>query len=172
MDEVDREVFLEVLAEVIEQLNWTLHAYCLMSSHDHLLGETPDGNLSKGMRQLNGVYTQRFNRRHGRVGHALQGRYKGIIVQKQSLLELACYIVLNPVRARNGAQRQRLALRPLPRYGRASRGTGMAGDRSYPVHLWRAPLGSSGAVSGVRGSGEGPTFTVDATKKPDLSRHR
>lgn len=101
MDEVDREAFLEVLAEVIKQLNWTLHAYCLMSNHDHLLGETPDGNLSKGRRQLNGVYTQRFNRRHGRVGHVVQGRYKGIIVQKESyLLELARYIVLNPVRAR------------------------------------------------------------------------
>ncbi len=53
------------------------------------------------MRQLNGVYTQRFNRRHGRVGHVFQGRYKAIIVQKESyLLELARYVVLNPVRAR------------------------------------------------------------------------
>ena len=62
--------------------------------------ETPDGNLSQGMRQLNGVYTQRFNRKHQRVGHVFQGRYKAIIVQKGSyLLELARYIVLNPVRA-------------------------------------------------------------------------
>ena len=63
--------------------------------------ETPDGNLSKGMRHLNGVYTQRFNRQHDRVGHVFQGRYKAIIVQKESyLLELARYVVLNPVRAR------------------------------------------------------------------------
>ncbi|WP_459874236.1 transposase, partial [Endothiovibrio diazotrophicus] len=62
---------------------------------------TPDGNLSKGMRQLNGVYTQAFNRMHDRVGHVFQGRYKAILVQKESyLLELARYIVLNPVRAR------------------------------------------------------------------------
>jgi REP element-mobilizing transposase RayT len=72
-----------------------------MDNHYHLLVETPDGNLSKGMRHLNGVYTQRFNRQHGRVGHVFQGRYKAIIVQKDAyLLELARYVVLNPVRAR------------------------------------------------------------------------
>ncbi len=96
----DRIMFLEVLAHVVEQHNWTVQAYCLMGNHYHLLVETPDGNLSRGMRQLNGVYTQRFNRRHQRVGHVFQGRYKAIIVQKESyLLELARYIVLNPVRA-------------------------------------------------------------------------
>lgn len=72
-----------------------------MSNHYHLLVETPDGNLSKGMRQLNGAYTQRFNRTHERVGHVFQGRYKAILVQKETyLLELARYVVLNPVRAR------------------------------------------------------------------------
>lgn len=93
-------MFLEVLSEVCERFNWECHAYCLMSNHYHLLIETPDANLSQGMRQLNGVYTQRFNRVHGRVGHVFQGRYKGILVEKDSyLLELARYIVLNPVRA-------------------------------------------------------------------------
>ena len=97
----DREIFLEVLSAVKERFNWAIHAYCLMSNHYHLLIETPDSNLSKGMRQLNGVYTQRFNRKHQRVGHVYQGRYKAIIVQKEAyLLELARYIVLNPVRAR------------------------------------------------------------------------
>jgi hypothetical protein len=72
-----------------------------MDNHYHLLVETPNGNLAKGMRQLNGVYTQAFNREHGRVGHVFQGRYKAILVQKETyLLELARYIVLNPVRAR------------------------------------------------------------------------
>jgi hypothetical protein len=72
-----------------------------MDNHYHLLVETPEGNLSKGMRQWNGVYTQRFNRRQGRVGHVFQGRYKAILVEKESyLLELSRYIVLNPVRAR------------------------------------------------------------------------
>lgn len=100
LSDSDRELFLEVLSETLDRFNWVIHAYCLMDNHYHLLLETPDGNLSKGMRQLNGVYTQRFNRKHGRVGHVFQGRYKAIIVQKESyLLELARYIVLNPVRA-------------------------------------------------------------------------
>ncbi len=100
LDDGDRELFLEVLSETVGRFNWVIHAYCLMSNHYHLLIETPDGNLSKGMRQLNGVYTQRFNRKHRRVGHVFQGRYKAVIVQKESyLLELARYIVLNPVRA-------------------------------------------------------------------------
>ena len=72
-----------------------------MDNHYHLFIETPEGNLSQGMRQLNGVYTQRFNRCHNRVGHLYQGRYKAILVQKETyLLELSRYIVLNPVRAR------------------------------------------------------------------------
>jgi putative transposase len=71
-----------------------------MTNHYHLMIETPDGNLSQGMRQLNGVYTQRFNQQHQPVGHVFQGRYKSILVQKEShLLELSRYIVLNPVRA-------------------------------------------------------------------------
>ena len=74
LDDADRVAFLEVFAQGIEQFNWTVHAYCLMDNHYHLLVETPDGNLSKGMRQLNGVYTQRFNRRHQRVGHVFQGQ--------------------------------------------------------------------------------------------------
>jgi len=81
-------------------MNWMCHAYCLMTNHYHLLIETPDGNLSKGMRQLNGVFTQASNRRHGRCGHLFQGRFKGILVDKQPhLLELSRYVVLNPVRA-------------------------------------------------------------------------
>jgi len=72
-----------------------------MDNHYHLLIETPDGNLSLGMRQLNGVYTQYVNRTHQRVGHVFQGRYQAILVEKDHyLLELARYVVLNPVRAR------------------------------------------------------------------------
>lgn len=97
----DRASWLEVFEEVSRRFNWVCHAYCLMSNHYHLLVETPEANLSAGMRQLNGVYTQRFNREHKRVGHVFQGRYKAILVDKESyLLELARYIVLNPVRAR------------------------------------------------------------------------
>lgn len=96
----DRATFLTVLAAVIQKYNWQLHAYCLMDNHYHLVVETPDGNLSRGMRQLNGVYTQTFNWRHHTTGHVFQGRYKAILVDKESyLLELCRYVVLNPVRA-------------------------------------------------------------------------
>jgi len=100
LDDRDYLEFLEVLCATVKRFNWLLHAYCLMGNHYHLLIETPDGNLSAGMRQLNGIYTQRFNRRHGRVGHIMQGRYKSIVVEKETYLaELSRYIVLNPVRA-------------------------------------------------------------------------
>jgi putative transposase len=100
LSDADRQTFLDVLADTVRKYNWLCHAYCLMDNHYHLVIETPDPNLSLGMRQLNGVYTQAFNRVHQRVGHVFQGRYKSIVVEKDShLLELCRYVVLNPVRA-------------------------------------------------------------------------
>ncbi|MDA2919391.1 transposase [Desulfobacterota bacterium AH_259_B03_O07] len=100
-DDNDRSIFLETLGFVIERFSWICHAYCLMDNHYHLLIETPKPNLSKGMRQFNGIYTQNFNRSHGRAGHVFQGRFKAILVDKDNyLLELCRYIVLNPVRLR------------------------------------------------------------------------
>lgn len=84
-DEV-RLAWLETLAQVCERFNWVCHAYCQMSNHYHLVIETPDANLSNGMRQLNGVYAQRFNRRHQRVGHVFHGRFKAILVEKDRYL--------------------------------------------------------------------------------------
>ncbi len=99
-DDIDREKFLNIFASVIKQFNWVCFSYCLMDNHYHLLVQTPDGNLSKGMRQLNGVFTQVFNRRHNKTGHLFQGRYKSILVDEETyLLELSRYIVLNPVKA-------------------------------------------------------------------------
>nr|WP_251373992.1 transposase [Janthinobacterium sp. JC611] len=99
-DDTDRLAWQEVLALVCERHHFIVHSFCQMTNHYHLLVETVEANLSQGMRQLNGVYTQYFNRRHKLVGHVLQGRYKAILVQKENyLLEVARYIVLNPVRA-------------------------------------------------------------------------
>lgn len=101
VDDEDRTVFLGILTKTIDRFNWLCHAYCLMGNHYHLLIETVDPTLARGMRHLNGVYTQAFNRCHKRNGHLFQGRYKAILVEKDShLLELARYVVLNPVRAR------------------------------------------------------------------------
>ena len=100
LDDPDRRKWLELLGQVCQRYNWRCHAYCLMTNHYHIVVETIEGNLSQGMRQLNGVYTQYFNHTHRRVGHVFQGRYKGILVDKDSyLLELTRYVVLNPVRA-------------------------------------------------------------------------
>lgn len=99
-DEDDRRRFLDLLGDVCARFFWKIYAYCLMDNHYHLFVETQAGNLSRGMRHLNGVYTQGFNRRHERSGHVFQGRYKAILVQRESyFLELSRYVVLNPVRA-------------------------------------------------------------------------
>ena len=80
----DCRLFLDVLGDVHRRFHWVVHAYFLMTNHYHLRVETPEANLSKGMRELNGVYTQRFNRTYDRVGHVFQGRYKAILVQKEA----------------------------------------------------------------------------------------
>ncbi|MBU0530988.1 MAG: transposase [Candidatus Uhrbacteria bacterium] len=99
-EDSDRDLFLNILATVNKTHNWICHAYCLMDNHYHLLVETPDGNLSAGMRDLNGIYTQAHNKKHGIVGRLFQGRFKSFVIEKELyLLEVARYIVLNPVRA-------------------------------------------------------------------------
>lgn len=99
-DEADRDAFLAILASTVKQFGWAVYAYCLMGNHYHVLLETPLPNLSRGMMRLNGLYTQRFNRRHDRIGHLFQGRFGSILVERESyLLELVRYIALNPVRA-------------------------------------------------------------------------
>lgn len=100
LDDKDRQSFLAGLAEVRERYGWICHAYCLMDNHYHLMVETPEPNLALGMKLLNGCHTQKVNRRHARVGHLFQGRYKSILVDRDAYMkELARYIVLNPVRA-------------------------------------------------------------------------
>jgi REP element-mobilizing transposase RayT len=108
LDNEDRRIYLDLLGKEIEQQSWCCYAYCLMDNHYHLLIETREPNLVAGMRRLNGVYTQSFNRRHRRVGHLFQGRYKSIVVDKDVYLrELCRYIVLNPVRAKSVKTPQR-----------------------------------------------------------------
>lgn len=103
--DADRELFLNTLTGVVSRYHWICRAYCLMANHYHLLIETPKTNLSIGMRQLNGIYTQSFNRRRKRVGHLFQGRFKAILVEREShLLELCRYIVLNPARVKGRAR--------------------------------------------------------------------
>ncbi|MBS3918459.1 MAG: transposase [Deltaproteobacteria bacterium] len=96
----DYEKFKAYLREAQEKYGYLLHSYVLMSNHYHLLIETPQPNLSQVMHLVNGSYTNYFNRKRGRSGHLFQGRYKAILIERDSyLLELSRYIHLNPVRA-------------------------------------------------------------------------
>jgi putative transposase len=98
-DDLDRELWLQRLERVWSRFGWLVYAYCLMDNHFHLLVETPLPNLARGMRELNGVYAQDFNRRHRRSGHLFGGRYSALLVERDShLLEAARYVVLNPER--------------------------------------------------------------------------
>ena len=92
------QVFLETLAEAHQRFRGIIHAYCLMGNHYHLLIETPNANLSRIMRHINGVYTQRYNRLEKSDGPLFKGRYKAVLVDRDSyLLPLSRYIHRNPV---------------------------------------------------------------------------
>lgn len=100
-DDGDRSRFVQLLSQTVKEQGLVLHAWVLMDNHYHLMVETPNANLAKSLRQLNGIYTQWFNRKHHRVGHLFQGRYKAILVGKDTHLKSLCrYVVLNPVRAK------------------------------------------------------------------------
>lgn len=106
-DDRDRITLLGILSQACQRFVVSCHAYCLMSNHYHLLLETAEPNLARTLRHLNGVYTQRFNRRHERVGHVFQGRYKAILVERDAYyLEVVRYVLLNPVRAKLATRAQ------------------------------------------------------------------
>lgn len=97
-DDFDKTTFLKILNDSRRIYNIKIHAYVLMTNHFHLLIETPMGNLSEFMRHFNITYTGNYNRRHKRAGHLYQGRYKSILVEKETYLStLSRYIHLNPV---------------------------------------------------------------------------
>jgi putative transposase len=126
--DADRQLFLDTLAGVVFRYGWICHAYCLMANHYHLLVETPKPNLSLGMRQLNGTYTQAFNRRHRRVGHLFQRRFKAILVEKElpvGALPLHC---AEPDAGQRECTDRHLEMEQLPGYGGIGFGPGVLGD--------------------------------------------
>lgn len=99
-DDFDRQQFVDIFAEVVQRFRWHVYAWVQMGNHYHLFVMTPEANLARGMHRLNQLYAQYFNRRHHRVGHLFQGRYKALLVEKSDyFLEVLRYVVLNPVRA-------------------------------------------------------------------------
>ena len=97
----DRRTFLTLLEQAATRFGWSVTAYVLMTNHFHLVIQTPEPNLSRGMQWLNGTYAARFNQRHQRAGHLFQGRFHAFLVEKEAYFaELLRYVVLNPVRAK------------------------------------------------------------------------
>ncbi len=100
LDDCDRRRFLRILALAVPHFRWRLHAYVLMTNHYHLLVETVEPTLSRGMKTIGGDYAAWFNKRHRRVGHLFQGRFNAQLIDSDEyLLQVARYVVLNPVRA-------------------------------------------------------------------------
>ena len=100
LDDQDYIMFTELLRETSEMWNIRIAAYCLMPNHYHMLVQTPDANISRSLRHLNGVYTQRYNRRHSCDGQLFRGRYKSILIDTGSyLLQAVRYIHRNPLQA-------------------------------------------------------------------------
>ena len=101
-DDADRKRFQQILIQSLNIYSVKLYSYVLMSNHVHLLLETPKGNLAEFMRKFNITYTGYYNRRHNRVGHLYQGRYKSILVDKNEYLSiLSRYIHLNPIKIKS-----------------------------------------------------------------------
>lgn len=142
-DDSDRELWLQCLERVCSRFGWVVYAYCLMDNHFHFVVETPVPNLARGMRELNGVYAQRFNRRHRRSGHLFGGRYSALLVKREShLLEVSRYVVLNP---------ERVAV-PSERYDRYAWSSYLLrrGWHRLPASSRASVCSSSSRTSGVR----------------------
>jgi putative transposase len=100
LDDDDRRFFLALIDLVVRRFGWELHAFCLMGTHYHLVVETTAEQLSAGMQHLNGVYAQRFNRRHGRKGHVFGARFRAWSVRDDEHYQHTIeYVLANPVRA-------------------------------------------------------------------------
>lgn len=151
----DYGAFTQLLGETCRRFHWTCHTHCLMPNHYHLLVETHEPTLSRGMKHLNGVFTLRHNQLRKRTGHLFQGRFKGLLVDSERyLLELARYIVLNPVRAklvadpgawRWSSARWLLGTAAAPDWADPSTVLGrLAADRAAAVRAFAEYLGAGG----------------------------
>jgi REP element-mobilizing transposase RayT len=143
VDDLDCEFFLGEFSRVVERYSWLCHAYCLMTTHYHLVLETPLANLPVGMQRLNGGHASRFNERHGRTGHVFGSRYRSILIEDARYLLAVCrYIVLNPIRAGIcdrpedwpwSSYRATAGLEPTPRFLTTETILAEVGGDTYPA---------------------------------------
>jgi putative transposase len=100
LDDRDRKLFLTLFEMTVVRYGWRCYGFCLMTTHYHLLVMTPEANLARGMQFLNGLYAQRFNKRHANEGHVFRGRYQSRLVEGDGhFVELCRYLPRNPIRA-------------------------------------------------------------------------
>jgi putative transposase len=142
-DDLDRGRFVAALDRTVERFGWICHAYCLMTTHYHLVVETPRPNLPRGVQQLNGRHASAFNERHGRTGHLFGSRYRSIVIEDARYLLAACrYVALNPVRSGIcelpeewpwSSYRATAGLEPTPRYLSPETLLAEAGGEAYPT---------------------------------------
>ncbi len=157
-EEEDRLEFLDILSETVFRFKWLCHSYCLLDDHYHLILETPQGNLSRGMRQVNGLYTQMFNRKYRRRGALFGGRFRSVIFEKaRYLLPLHRHMVLNPVRA---------GLTRSPDSWRWSSHRPILGEAKRPPFLFtRAILAPFSKGNGQRGLKEYKDFIASGERE-------
>jgi REP element-mobilizing transposase RayT len=157
--QLDRERFVQGLAETVARDGFEVYAYCLLGNHYHALVATPLGNLARGMQRLNSAYAQHVNKHHGRSGHVFQGRYHARLIERDAhLLELSRYVVLNPVRA---------GLVTSPEAWRWSSYRATAGIEPSPGFLSTAWLLGRFGTDDRRARGLYAAFVADGLGRPD-----
>ncbi len=153
-DDFDRCRLLDVFEEAFQKFDAGALAWCLMPNHYHLLVQTRQANLSRVMRHINGVYTQRFNRRHETTGHLFQGRFHAVLIEAEShLLEVGRYVELNPVR------------------GELAPGPAEWAWSSYRAHAGLAPAPAWLDVDAVRGYMLERPATCEADRREAADRY-
>ncbi|MBX3748012.1 MAG: transposase [Verrucomicrobiae bacterium] len=174
VEDRDRQHFMELLAELPERFGVEVHAWVLMDNHYHLLLRTPEANLSRACQWLNVAYSVWFNRRHERIGHLFQGRFKSVLVDDGSWMEVARYVHLNPVRVaglglgKPDRARQRTVGSPDPGGDLVARR--LEGLRSFRWSSYRAYAGLAEAppwltTGDVLGVGRGGLTVTEARRE-------
>ena len=189
LDAIDYRHFVRCLGDIVDEFGIACWIYCVMPNHYHATLQPRHPNISEAIQQLNSIYAQWWNKRHGRVGHVFQGRFKDQIVDRDGyLLTLSRYVVMNPVRARLvdrpedwawSSYRATIGLEATPAFLAVASTLRLVGDDSDPhvlqqrfVRLATSTPVDHGAVDRIRssdrilGSGEFKEWVLSSASRP------